>query len=121
MEMGRGFALVDRQFPMRIIEETGADQECVAGKMSFYLIAVDELERQPGDEPTIGLALCPGRSKTVTPNGRCAVCTHRSRSPGTRLARSRSPRRRLRNCNRCSRTAGARKYRFGVFKSADTP
>lgn len=25
-----------------------------------------ELERQPGDEPTIGLILCPGRGKTVT-------------------------------------------------------
>jgi hypothetical protein len=36
------------------------------GKMSFYLTAVDELERQPGDEPSIGLVLCPGRSKTVT-------------------------------------------------------
>ncbi len=36
------------------------------GKMSFYLTAVDELERQPGDEPSIGLVLCPGRGKTVT-------------------------------------------------------
>ena len=36
------------------------------GKMSFYLTAVDELERQPGDEPSIGLVLCPGRSRTVT-------------------------------------------------------
>jgi len=27
--------------------------------MSFYLTAVDELERQPGDEPSIGLVLCP--------------------------------------------------------------
>jgi hypothetical protein len=94
MEMGRGFALVGRQFPLKIIdEETGEDQEFFidllfynyilrrfvvidlkiedfkpefAGKMSFYLTAVDELERQPGDEPSIGLVLCPGRSKTVT-------------------------------------------------------
>jgi hypothetical protein len=36
------------------------------GKMSFYLTAVDELERQPGDDPSIGLVLCPGRGKTVT-------------------------------------------------------
>jgi hypothetical protein len=34
--------------------------------MSFYLTAVDELERQPGDEPSIGLILCPSRGKTVT-------------------------------------------------------
>ena len=31
-----------------------------AGKMSFYLTAVDELERQPGDEPSVSLVLCPG-------------------------------------------------------------
>jgi YhcG PDDEXK nuclease domain len=37
-----------------------------AGKMSFYLTAVDELQRQAGDEPSIGLVLCPGRRKTVT-------------------------------------------------------
>jgi len=36
------------------------------GKMSFYLTAVDELERQTGDEPSIGLVLCPGRKKTMT-------------------------------------------------------
>ena len=37
-----------------------------AGKMSFYMTAVDELERQPADEPSTGLVLCPGRSKRVT-------------------------------------------------------
>jgi predicted nuclease of restriction endonuclease-like (RecB) superfamily len=94
MEMGRGFALVGRQFPLRVVdEETGEEDEFFidvlfynyilrrfvvidlkvedfkpefAGKMSFYLTAVDELERQPGDEPSIGLVLCPGRRKTVT-------------------------------------------------------
>jgi len=94
MEMGRGFALVGRQFPLKIVdEETGEEDEFFidllfynyllrrfvvidlevedfkpefTGKMSFYLTAVDELERQPGDEPSIGLVLCPGRSKTVT-------------------------------------------------------
>ena len=94
MEMGRGFALVGRQFPLRIVdEETGETEEFFidllfynyilrrfvvidlkvedfkpefTGKMSFYLTAVDELERQTGDEPSIGLVLCPGRSRTVT-------------------------------------------------------
>lgn len=94
MEMGRGFALVGRQFPLRVPdEETGVEAEFFidllfynyilrrfvvidlkiedfkpefAGKMNFYLNAVDELERQPGDEATIGLVLCPGRNKTVT-------------------------------------------------------
>ena len=94
MEMGHGFALVGRQFPLRVVdEETGEEDEFFVdllfynyllrrfvvidlkvedfkpeftGKMSFYLTAVDELERQPGDEPSIGLVLCPGRSRTVT-------------------------------------------------------
>lgn len=94
VEMGRGFALVGRQFPLHIADaETGERQEYFidllfynyilrrfvvidlkiedfrpefAGKMNFYLNAVDELERQPGDRPAIGLVLCPGRSRTVT-------------------------------------------------------
>lgn len=37
-----------------------------AGKMNFYLNAVDELERQAGQEESIGLILCPGRDRTVT-------------------------------------------------------
>lgn len=94
VEMGRGFALVGRQFPLRISDETsGQEQEFFvdllfynyilrrfvvidlkiedfkpefAGKMNFYLNAVDVLERQPEDRPSIGLVLCPGRSATVT-------------------------------------------------------
>ncbi|HEY3758565.1 MAG TPA: PDDEXK nuclease domain-containing protein [Solirubrobacteraceae bacterium] len=93
-EMGRGFALVGRQFPLRVRDaESGMCQEFFldllfynyvlrrfvvidlkiedfrpefAGKMNFYLNAVDELERQPGDGSTIGLVLCPGRNRTVT-------------------------------------------------------
>ena len=87
-------ALVGRQFPLRILDEERSETEEFfidllfynyllrrfvvidlkvedfkpefSGKMGFYLTAVDELERQPGDEPSIGLVLCPGRSKTVT-------------------------------------------------------
>ena len=94
MEMGRGFALDGRQFLLRVRDEdTGEESEFFldllfynyilrrfvvidlkiedfkpefAGKMNFYLTAVDELERQPGDGATIGLVLCPGRSRTVT-------------------------------------------------------
>lgn len=94
MEMGRGFALVGRQFPLRVLDgESGEESEFFldllfynyrlrrfvvidlkieefkpefAGKMNFYLNAVDELERQEGDAPTIGLVLCPGRNRTVT-------------------------------------------------------
>jgi predicted nuclease of restriction endonuclease-like (RecB) superfamily len=94
MEMGRGFALVGRQWPLRIPNaDAGPDTEFFidllsfnyllnrfvvidlkvgsfkpefAGKMNFYLNAVDELERQPGQEESIGLILCPGRDRTVT-------------------------------------------------------
>jgi predicted nuclease of restriction endonuclease-like (RecB) superfamily len=94
MEMGDGFALVGRQFPLTVPDaETGQVHEFYvdllfynfllrrfvvidlkiedfkpefAGKMSFYLNAVDELLRQPGDAASIGLILCPGRSRTVT-------------------------------------------------------
>ncbi len=93
-EMGRGFALVGRQFSLHESEtESGRVQEYLldllfynyilrpyividlkiedfkpefAGKMHFYLNAVDELERQPEDRPSIGLILCPGRNRTVT-------------------------------------------------------
>ena len=89
MEMGRGFALVGRQWPLRIPDaDGGADSEFFidllffnyllnrfvvidlkvenfkpefAGKMNFYLNALDMLERQPGQEESIGLILCPGR------------------------------------------------------------
>ena len=116
MEMGRGFALVGRQFPLRVLdEETHEEDEFFidllfynyllrrfvvidlkvedfkpefAGKMSFYLTAVDELERQAGDDPSIGLVLCPGRRKTVT-EWALRESTRRSPSLATPRARSR--------------------------------
>ncbi len=36
-----------------------------AGKMSFYLSAVDNLLRHPDDQPTIGLILCKTKSRLV--------------------------------------------------------
>jgi predicted nuclease of restriction endonuclease-like (RecB) superfamily len=94
MEMGRGFALVGRQWPLRIPNsEGGPDTEFFidllffnyllnrfvvidlkvedfkpefAGKMNFYLNALDALERQSGQQESIGLILCPGRDRTVT-------------------------------------------------------
>jgi YhcG PDDEXK nuclease domain len=35
-----------------------------AGKMNFYLSAVDDLMRSSGDAPTIGLILCKNRDRT---------------------------------------------------------
>ncbi len=36
-----------------------------AGKMNFYLSAVDDLLRHPDDKPSIGLILCKTRNKIV--------------------------------------------------------
>lgn len=36
-----------------------------AGKMNFYLSAVDDLLRQPGDNPSIGIILCKVRNRVV--------------------------------------------------------
>ncbi len=36
-----------------------------AGKMNFYLSAVDDLLRHPDDQPSIGIILCKGKNKVV--------------------------------------------------------
>ena len=36
-----------------------------AGKMNFYLSALDDLVRHPDDGPSIGIVLCRGRNRTV--------------------------------------------------------
>ena len=36
-----------------------------AGKMSFYLAAVDDLVRHPDDNPSIGLILCKEKNRIV--------------------------------------------------------
>ncbi len=36
-----------------------------AGKMNFYLSAVDDLLRHPDDKPSIGIILCKGKNRVV--------------------------------------------------------
>jgi len=36
-----------------------------AGKMNFYLSAVDDLLRHPADQPSIGVILCKSENKVV--------------------------------------------------------
>lgn len=36
-----------------------------AGKMNFYLSAVDDRFRQPGDQPSIGLILCRSKNRVI--------------------------------------------------------
>ncbi|MBI5363777.1 MAG: DUF1016 domain-containing protein [Planctomycetes bacterium] len=87
LELGRGFALVGSQYPLAVgsrefrldllfyhlhlrsflvVElKMGEFEPEFAGKMSFYLAAVDDQLRHPADGPTIGLILCRDHERTV--------------------------------------------------------
>ena len=87
LELGAGFAYIGRQVPLQVGERDffldllfyHARLHCYvvvelktvdfepehAGKLNFYIKAVDEQLRQEGDLPTIGLLLCKGRDKLV--------------------------------------------------------
>ena len=87
LELGAGFALVGSQYHLELGGEdfyldllfyhldlrcyvvidlkSGSFQPEHAGKMSFYLAAVDHLLRKPGDEPTIGLILCKDQNRLI--------------------------------------------------------
>ena len=111
VELGIGFAFVGRQFPLDI---AGADYRLdllfyhlklrcfvvidlkggefkpeYAGKMNFYLAAVDDTLKHPTDQPSIGLILCKSKTEvvveyalrgTTTPMG-IAEFTHLVRLP----------------------------------------
>lgn len=83
LELGAGFAFVGRQYHLEVGDQdfyidllfyhlklrcfivielkSGEFKPEYAGKMNFYLSAVDDLLRSPDDKPSIGLILC--RSK----------------------------------------------------------
>jgi predicted nuclease of restriction endonuclease-like (RecB) superfamily len=87
LELGRGFAFVGSQVPLTVDEETfyidllfyhvrlhsyfvielkiGAFKPEYAGKLNFYLSAVDGRMRSERDDPTIGLLLCESRQGAV--------------------------------------------------------
>ncbi len=87
LELGAGFALVGTQFHLEVDGQdfyldllfyhlrlrcfvvvdlkAGEFQPEHAGKMSFYLSAVDQILRHPDDQPTVGLILCKTKSKLV--------------------------------------------------------
>jgi predicted nuclease of restriction endonuclease-like (RecB) superfamily len=87
LELGKGFAFVGNQYHLEIggqdyfldllfyhlrlrcyiaidlkIEEFKPE---FAGKMNFYLSAMDDLLRQPEDQPSLGLILCKERNRLV--------------------------------------------------------
>ncbi|ABW32989.1 PDDEXK nuclease domain-containing protein [Acaryochloris marina] len=87
LELGVGFAFLGNQYPLTIggedfyldllfyhvrlhcyvvieLKMTGFKPE-YSGKMNFYVAAVDDLLRSPGDQPTIGLILCKSKNQTI--------------------------------------------------------
>lgn len=87
LELGAGFAFVGRQVPLKVGRKNyfldllfyhlklrcyvvvelkmEAFEPEHAGKMNFYLTAVDEQMRHPDDKPSIGLLLCKDNDKLV--------------------------------------------------------
>ncbi len=87
LELGRGFAFVGSQVPIPVGNEdfyldllfyhlrlhcyfvielkTGKFKPEYAGKLGFYLTAVDNLVRTPLDGPTLGLLLCEDHNEVV--------------------------------------------------------
>jgi predicted nuclease of restriction endonuclease-like (RecB) superfamily len=89
IELGAGFAFVGQQYPLEVGGEdffidllfyhlklrcyvvielkTTAFKPEYAGKMNFYLSAVDDLLRHPDDKPSIGIILCKAKNQVVPP------------------------------------------------------
>ncbi len=87
LELGAGFAFVGRQYRIEVggdefqidllfyhtglhcyvvVElKTGKFQPEFAGKLNFYVTAVDEHLRADGDKPTIGMLICKSKNDTV--------------------------------------------------------
>ena len=88
LELGKGFAYVGRQMELKmpggqtfipdmVFYHTRLKLYIVvelkitpfipeyAGKLNFYVTAVDELLKQPDDNPTIGLLICKSKDNTV--------------------------------------------------------
>lgn len=87
LELGRGFAFVGSQVPLQVGGEEfrldlhfyhlhlrryvvlelkgGGFKPEYAGKLNFYLSAVDDLLRHRDDGPTLGILLCRGKDRVV--------------------------------------------------------
>jgi hypothetical protein len=87
LELGVGFAFVGSQYPLEVggedfqidilfyhlklrcfvvidLKMTPFKPE-YAGKMNFYLSAVDDILKHPTDQPTIGLILCKTKNRII--------------------------------------------------------
>lgn len=88
LELGKGFAYVGRQMELKmpggqtfipdmifyhtrlklyIVVELKVTEFIpeYAGKLNFYVSAVDELMKQPDDNPTVGLLICKSKDNTI--------------------------------------------------------
>jgi hypothetical protein len=87
LELGKGFSFIANQHHLEVGGQdfyvdllfyhrklrcliavdlkAGAFRPEHAGKMNFYLAALDDLEREPGDNPSIGLILCREHNRVV--------------------------------------------------------
>lgn len=87
IELGKGFAFVGKQYELKVedtvyyldllfyhlelncfcvIELKGSEFSPEhAGKINFYLSAVDDLIKRPNDNPSIGILLCRDKNKTA--------------------------------------------------------
>ena len=87
LELGSGFAFLGRQYPLEVAGEdyrldllfyhiklrcfviidlkSGPFKPEYAGKMNFYLAAVDDMIKDPSDKPSIGLILCKSKKELV--------------------------------------------------------
>ena len=97
LELGVGFAFVGSQYRLTVGNEDfyidllfyhvklrayvvvdlkmRAFEPAFAGKMNFYLSAVNDLLRHPDDQPSIGIILCKTRERDSLPNMRCGTST----------------------------------------------
>jgi len=104
LELGAGFSFLGRQYPIEVDGKSYAMDllfyyirlRCFvvvdlkmeafkpehAGKMNFYLSAADDLLRQSGDNPSIGLILC--KSKKSHRSGIC-LAKHQKPHGGERF------------------------------------
>ena len=87
LELGTGFAFMGSQHPITVDDKeyrmdllfyhahlhcyvvielkTGEFEPEYAGKMNFYIAAVDNMIKREGDQPTIGIILCKSKRRTT--------------------------------------------------------
>lgn len=101
LELGAGFSYVGRQVPLEVAGEdffidllfyhlklrcyivielkSVAFKPEFAGKLNFYLSAIDDLMKHPADNPTVGILLCKNKNNVLAEYAQGYPETHRHR------------------------------------------